>query len=429
MMQIHVVEQGDSVWSISRRYGVSAQQIIEDNGLGNVPTLVIGQALLILTPEVTHTVKSGESLQSIALQYGKTVQELLQNNPPLTLDTPIYAGQTIIISFTDPKTRQIVLNGYAYTYIEPWILKKALPYLSALTIFGYGITINGNLIPIRDEPLIELAKQYQASPVMLLSSITEDGTFSGERAQMLFRNTTVQNRAISEIINTMKQKGYVALDIDFEYIPAEDAEYYFEFLRNITNQLHAEGFLVNVDLAPKTSADQSGLLYESHNYRIIGEIADTVLIMTYEWGYTYGPPMAVAPLNNVRRVVEYAVSEIPPNKIMMGIPNYGYDWILPFEKGITRATAIGNEYALDIAERNGAQIQFDETAQSPYFYYQDSAGRRHVVWFEDVRSIRAKFGLIREFGLRGAGYWNIMRPFRQNFMYTAAQFNIQKPGF
>ncbi len=139
--------------------------------------------------------------------------------------------------------------------------------------------------------------------------------------------------------------------------------------------------------------------------------------------------MAVAPINNVRRVVEYAVSEIPPEKIMLGIPNYGYDWILPFESGITRATAIGNEYALEIAQRNNAAIEFDETAQSPYFYYRDRQGLEHVVWFEDVRSIAAKFNLIREFNLRGGGYWNIMRPFRQNYMYAAANFNIVKPSF
>ena len=69
----------------------------------------------------------------------------------------------------------------------------------------------------------------------------------------------------------------------------------------------------------------------------IGGIADSVLLMTYEWGYTYGPPMAVAPINHVRRVAEYGASVIDPEKIQMGIPNYGYDWPLPFVQGQTRA--------------------------------------------------------------------------------------------
>ena len=86
-------------------------------------------------------------------------------------------------------------------------------------------------------------------------------------------------------------------------------------------------------LAPKTSAGQKGTLYEGHDYTAIGAACDAALLMTYEWGYTYGPPMAVAPIRNVRQVVEYALTEIPPEKIWLGVPTYGYDWTLPYEKG------------------------------------------------------------------------------------------------
>lgn len=57
--------------------------------------------------------------------------------------------------------------------------------------------------------------------------------------------------------------------------------------------------------------------------------------MTYEWGFTYGPPMAVAPLNAVERVVQYAVSRIEAGKLLLGFPNYAYDWTLPYEAGLT----------------------------------------------------------------------------------------------
>ena len=152
---------------------------------------------------------------------------------------------------------------------------------------------------------------------------------------------------------------------------------------------------------------------------------DRVLLMTYEWGYTYGPPMAVAPINQVRNVVKYAVTEIPPEKIMMGIPNYGYDWTLPYEQGVTRAENIGNQGAVLRAARYGAEIQFDETTQSPFYEYY-AGGRRHTVWFEDVRSVEAKLALADEYGLYGVGYWNIMRPFNQNWVLLAARYNIEK---
>lgn len=159
---------------------------------------------------------------------------------------------------------------------------------------------------------------------------------------------------------------------------------------------------------------------------LLGEAADSVLLMTYEWGYTYGPPMAVAPVNQVRRVVEYAVTRIDPAKIDLGIPNYGYDWTLPFVQGSSRATTVSNLEAVRIAVEAGVPIQFDEVAMSPFFQY-EKEGRLHEVWFEDVRSYQAKFALLPEYGLRGMGYWQIMRFFRPNWLLLENTFAIQRP--
>ena len=136
--------------------------------------------------------------------------------------------------------------------------------------------------------------------------------------------------------------------------------------------------------------------------------------------------MAVAPLNQVRRVVEYALTEIPASKIDLGIPNYGYDWPLPYERGVTKAATINNVQAVRIAVEQGAEIWFDELAQSPWFAYV-SAGVEHEVWFEDVRSYQAKFALVSEFALRGMGYWQIMRFFRPNWLLLEDTFVIQRP--
>ena len=114
--------------------------------------------------------------------------------------------------------------------------------------------------------------------------------------------------------------------------------------------------------------------------------------------------MAVAPLDMVRQVVEYAVSEIPAKKIMLGLSNYGYVWRLPFERGVTLAASIGNQYAVTLAARHGAEIQFDNEAASPFFRYY-SGGKEHVAWFEDVRSISAKFELIESLPKDGCAFF------------------------
>ena len=111
-------------------------------------------------------------------------------------------------------------------------------------------------------------------------------------------------------------------------------------------------------------------------------------------------------------------------KILLGFPNYAYDWTLPFTAGATRAQSIGNEAAPLLAAQYGAEIQFDEQAQTPYFTYLDEAGQPHEVWFEDARSALAKFGLLTEYGLLGLGYWNFMRPFAAGFSLQNYLFSI-----
>lgn len=425
-MRIHIVQKGDTVWKIARQYGVSPQRVISDNSIANPYNLPVGQALIILIPETVYTVRPGDTPASIASQFGITVIELLQNNPTLTVSPPIRPGQVLIIRFQGEKRRQIFTNAYAYPYIPRNTLVYALPFLSALTIFGYGFTVEGDLIGINDQPLINLAYQYKTAPVMLISSITEDGNFSGERASLLFSDPALQDRVLDQIEAIMLEKGYLGLDIDFEYIQPEDRDGFIRFIDTARQRLNPHGFFVNTDLAPKTSGVQRGLLYEAHDYPAIGEVSNTVLLMTYEWGYTYGPPMAVAPLNKVREVVSYAASVIPPDKILLGIPNYGYDWPLPFERGVTSATSIGNDYAVELAARFGAEIQYDEASQSPFFEYYRPGGVKHVVWFEDVRSIMAKYDLADEFNLLGAGYWNAMRPFNQNWAFLGAAYDIKR---
>ncbi|MEG2857837.1 MAG: glycosyl hydrolase family 18 protein, partial [Clostridia bacterium] len=323
------------------------------------------------------------------------------------------------------KNSSMEVNAYAYPFIDKTLLRQTLPYLSYLTPFTYGITYSGGLVDLNDEELISTAREYRTASLMHLSTLTENGNFSNELASRVLNNQAVQNTLIENVIITMKAKGYYGLDIDFEFVFPEEAQLYIAFVQNATRKLNALGYEVVCALAPKTFAAQPGLLYEGHDYAGLGAAANAVLLMTYEWGYTYGPPLAVAPLPSVRAVVNFAVNEIPPAKIFLGVPNYGYDWTLPFIQGESKAQSISNQYAVDIARRYGAEIKFDERSQSPFFNYIDDEGRQHEVWFEDARSIREKLALVPEYGMRGVGYWNAMRPFPQNWLVLNALYNIK----
>lgn len=425
-MVIYVVKPGDTLQGIADATGSSVQRIAQDNELGRQDTLVPGQTLVILQPNRTHTVQPGENFYTIAGRYNIGIKQLLANNPALNGRQVLYPGETVVIDYvTGGERREVAVNGYAYPYIDREILRKTLPYLTFLTVFTYGFTEEGELIGIDDEEIIQIAKEYQVAPLMLLSTLTADGTFSNELAGRIFSDEEARNRLFDQILNNMRIKGYYGLDVDFEFILPEDRDNYVRFLTELKARLEPEGYPLLVALAPKTSGMQRGLLYESHDYPAIGEVADAVLIMTYEWGYTYGPPMAVAPLNKVKEVLDYGVSVISRDKILQGLPNYGYDWTLPYVRGESMARSIGNAEAVQIARRYGAEILYDEQAQTPFFYYTDEGGAAHVVWFEDARSIRAKWLLNESYPLQGGSYWNIMRYFPQNWLVINQMFEIR----
>ena len=425
-MIIHVVQPGDTIYSIASQYNTSPQKIIIDNELENPNELVPGQTLVILIPEITHVVQPGETLEQIAQKYNTTTVELLQLNPFIDFAEEIMPGDQITISNSETKRGPISVLGYAYPNIDKDVLMKTLPYMTYLTLFTYGITEKGELIGINDEELIKMARDFGVAPLMLISTLTEEGTFSNELAHVVLNDPVVQENLIENILKTLKEKNYYGLDVDFEYVLPEDEEAFINFIQKLNDRLSPEGYEVFTALAPKTSANQPGLLYEAHNYPRIGEASDDVLLMTYEWGYTYGPPMAVSPVDKVREVLNYAVTEIPRDEIYMGIPNYGYDFTLPFVQGESRAESVSNVEAVDLAARVGATIQYDEVSQAPYFIYYDNQGKQHKVWFEDARSILAKLNLFNEYGFKGVGYWNIMKYFPQNWLLVSNLYDIAK---
>ncbi|QHQ61716.1 LysM peptidoglycan-binding domain-containing protein [Anaerocolumna sedimenticola] len=426
-MDIHVVQPGETLASIANQYGVTQNRLITDNELPNPDNLVVGQSIAVLYTEVTHTVVAGDTLYGIAEAYDVTPTQILQNNPWISEEEGLVPGQLVVIRFRkDENFGNITINGYAYPFIDRTVLRKTLPFLTYLSIFNYGFTPEGELIPADDEELIQIADDFGVGSLLVLAPMNAQGTFSSELAHEMFINTEGQNQLIQNILTTLGQKGYRGVDIDFEYVLPEDRESFINFIRNMKNALAPAGYILTVALAPKTSGEQPGLLYQAHDYPTIGAIADLVLLMTYEWGYTFGPPMATSPLASVRRVLEYGVSVIDPDKILMGMPNYAYDWPLPFIRGQTKAENISNVQAIERAAQFGVTIQFDEPAQAPFYYYTSEEGAAHVVWFDDVRSMNAKYRLIPEYNLHGVGVWQIMNFFPQSWLVVNNLFTVTK---
>ena len=422
-MEIYVVKSGDTLYSIARRFSVSMEDLIYVNQLQNPAVLAEGQALVIPVSDVRHTVLRGESLYSIARGYGVSVEALRRANPWLGASSRIYPGQVLTIPLGGEILGEITVDGYASNITDD-TLRQSLPSLTFLSPFSYRADENGELTPNFNVDL-SMAARFDTAALMVVTNLKEAGGFSSDVAHQLLTDQSSQDNFLSNILSTLRSGGYYGLSLDFEYVYPFDRGSFNQFLRRLADTLHSAGYILISALAPKLSADQSGFLYSAHDYAFHGKTSDYVVLMTYEWGYTYGPAMAVSPLNMVRRVLDYAVTEIPPGKILMGMPNYGYNWTLPFVQG-TAAKPVTNVGAVTLAGQVGARIQFDQISQAPFFRYYDSGGKQHEVWFEDARSIRAKLRLVSEYGLAGVSWWNLNALFRTNFFVLQSMYSVEK---
>ncbi len=469
-MLIHVVKAGESLWQIAAFYRIPLARIINANALPDNNTILVGQSLVIPTEDAFYTVKAGDSLWKIAQTYGTTVQAIVQANqianpaniyPGLVLYIPaqrhqiqrgealwqiaqrygvtlsdllkanfienpnlVYPGTILVIP---RRSRPVIdVNGYIYFYdvAAVPIVKEDGRHLTYLSPFAYRIRENGDLQPIKDVPAINAALSEQVVPMMCITNFTVSEL--GENlAHIVLSDTSIQNRLLANTVSIMREKRYQGLNIDFENVLPADRELYNQFLKRTVDYMHREGFFVSTALAPKESEQQSGLLYEAHDYRFHGMTADFVVLMTYEWGWRFGPPQAISPLNRIINVLNYALTVMPANKILFGFQIYARDWLLPHVQG-QEAETFSMQEAVSRAVKYRVTIQYNPVAQSPFFRYTDEQGRMHEVWFEDARSAQAKFDVVKAYNLRGISYWVLGYPFPQNWILLEDNFTVRK---
>lgn len=426
-MRIYVVKPGDTLSSIAKKFNVDLDELIEINDITNPNTLVVGQSLIIdQNLNTIYVVKPGDTLSKIANENGIPLLELLDLNPSLKPPYRLFVGQKITVEPDEEKRKNIILNGFAYATSSSEEVANALTDLTYLSIFTYRYDENGHLINLNDKRLVDLSKEYKTMPMMTVSNQNEKGSFSSDYAHKFLINEEMQKNLANDIAVKLRDTRYTGVVVDFEYVYPQDGQKYVTFLKLLRQRIKEEGdFLLFVALAPKYSGNQQGVLYEAHDYGAIGNVADYVIIMAYEWGYTYGPPMAVSPIKEVERVITYAKSVIDKDKIMLGYPNYGYDFTLPYVKGKSKARSVSNRDMPEFAKKHHAIIQYDENQQSPYFtYVEDNV--KHIVYFSDARSIYAKAKLVQKYDLAGISVWTLNRYYAPIFEIVTSLYIVKK---
>lgn len=426
VVQIHVVQKGESLYRIAKAYGLPSEEIAIANEIPDSSQLVIGQALVIPIEGSYIIVQAGDSLYKIAGLYGITVETLAQLNN-MSTNAVLQIGQPLKIPTHEKQPTK------SFLYVEPRVpvaesmvneVRNRVRDLTFLGMFSYQVRRDGSLTHPETDNMLQIARDAGVTNSLVVTNL-EDFAFSGDLAHALFINEAAQNQLFGNLIQIANEEGYGEIHFDFEFLYPEDRVSYTNFIRKARDRFHQAGLRISAAVAPKTSDVRTGI-YGAHDYAALGEILDYVMIMTYEWGYTYSDPQAVSPIQPVRNVLNYAVSVIPREKIFLGQNLYGYDWTAPFPpQGGPPARAISPQQAIAIALERNAEIQYDVQAQAPYFHYYDK-GLLHEVWFEDARSIQAKFNLMKELGIGGIMYWKLGLSFPQNWLLLRDNFTIQK---
>jgi spore germination protein len=423
-MIIHVVQEGEDINSIAESYGVSVERLVLENDIENPDRLIIGEALVILYPEITYTIQEGDTLGGIAEAYGVTVMQLLRNNSYLTNREYIYPGETIVISYKEEKISTLATNGYAYPFIDHNTLRKTLPYLTFLTIFTYMYTAEGELDDIDDIELIRIAKEYGVAPIMSVSPFGENDADKTAVVHDLLRSEESMERLIQNILLVAKSKGYYAVNIDNVYIFPEERVKYVDYMENISTEFNNEGYNLYNTFSLSSFELITGVVYQGLDYKRMGEFLNGAIFLSYDWGFKIGIPANFVAPDTLNSIMDYATSQIPAEKSYVGSSGVGYIWQLPYIEGVSRGQSMTYASVRRLASEVGATFLFDDVMHATYFQIINEL--EEVVRFKDARYYYNLIRLVKFHGYRGLGVWNIMQYFAPVWLVINSQYEIEK---
>lgn len=375
-MEIYIAKSSDTMLSVSRRFGLEPRALAEANQLSDPRRLTTGLALAI----------------------------------PAASESPLGA---------------IEVGASIYPAIPDSILAEFLPALSYVFPFCRSINSDGSLSPIDDTKLKLLAANSGAMSILTIVNLGDDGGYSSRRAHKVLSSLKARHSFLEAILAALEEGGYHGVLLNIGYIYPFDRENYNSFLALAAELLHERGYYLITAVAPKERETEDALVCAAHDYTAHGKYADRVILLTYDWAYLHSAPQAVSPVNRIRAVLDYALGKIPPGKILLGISNYGYNWNLPWRYGDC-ARLISHASAANLAVSAAAQVKFDLASQASYFTYTDAAFQRHIVWFEDVRSIQARLNFVREYSLAGLSHWSVNRLYRPGMLLIGSQYCTEK---
>ena len=206
------------------------------------------------------------------------------------------------------------------------------------------------------------------------------------------------------MVNFLKNNSFDEINIDLEGVNKNNKENFLKFIEKLADKMGVLNYRLGISIPAKTENHVDTGWAGAYDYERLGRLVDKVIIMAYDYHWPGGPAGPIAPLSWVYDVIDYVIMQISNKKIYIGVPFYGYDWIINKEN--KKAKGLSYHQIMKLKEKYDGTIEWDQESETPYYCY-ESEDEKHEVWFENINSILKKLDLMNKFQIKGAAFWRL----------------------
>jgi spore germination protein len=283
-------------------------------------------------------------------------------------------------------------------------MMKNINQLDEVAFFWYTFDQSGKVVTSgkKDLSIKEAAQKNGAKAYALIHNL-KGGLFDANLAHSVLANPQTRSTFVNNLVQLTLNEKWDGISIDIEKTPPGDRNNFSALLDELHKGLKAKDKVLNVSIPAKFIDYPSDLWSGAYDYADIGKNSDQVVLMTYDehgLGTTQGPIASHAWVN---KVISYAVTKIPKEKIVMGLPVYSFDW------GSNKPTMpdyLSYAQSMDRAKKHGVNVGYDEEHKVPTYSY-TANGVRHEVYFENKESLTPKMEYAKEHKLHGVAVWRL----------------------
>jgi spore germination protein len=297
----------------------------------------------------------------------------------------------------DP-TKKIVI-GY---YENPWpgtpawtgsfpTLENYHDEMTGIAPYWYTVQGDGSIASKESQQVINFAKSKQLKMYALVTN-------KHDESDAILLNEKIRTIAVTNLVKLAQEKQIDGVNIDFELLKPYHKTGLAALMADLYPQLKKLNKTVIISVFPKV--DIATDVTAAYDYPNLVKNTDYLQIMAYDQHWATATPGPVAAIGWVEDNLTEAIKQTGgPQKIILGIPAYGYDWP---DKNRTHAETVTYTLAVNRAKKLGAEIRWENGAKAPYYTY-----ATHEVWFESAESAKYKLDLVKKYNIAGIAIWRL----------------------